>query len=1623
MTGLPESHSQGQLLRLRKEASHQDSPQQLSSLLSSNPGTWPVREFRDLILAFQDIYKSLPEERKAQEDDSITFLRTQVKQATPFLAELIGPDPRAGLIDATTGRNLTHGAIRSFVQNFELPVGPSQHGKPRIAVILPNGPIMALAVLSFANRYTMVPMASNTVPEQLQMDIRQVQADAVVALDDDIAKLKLNDGSRPVFGLQNLEDLTFQVVSSYNTKSVKSTFSPNAANDIAIILFTSGTSGTKKLVPITIFNLIAGTMATIESVELTETDTCLNMMPLNHVGGILRSILSPILAGGATICCPSFDPSMFWDAVESPYMTPTWYYATPTMHQMILGEAEHRPEAVAQSVIKFICNAGAGLPPTLAMQLRDMFHCVILPSYGMTECMPIAAPPKNYALDRHGTSGRIVGPDVAILTEEGQPVARCGMLGHICIRGSPAFEGYLTADGKIDKSAFNASGWFDTGDLGYLDEDNFLYITGRSKEVINRGGEIISPVEVEDAVLAAAKDPESPLYGRVTETLAFSVPDEVLQEVVGAVIVTPAGSTRPDLRQLHEALQPIIHQPKWPAVIVYMDRVPKSNNKIQRIKLAQRLTLDTLTPTTPLADRHFEAICPPNGTPLSTSIPKKACVIDDQIIKTTLARQESVESVHVHINPRDGFAHAVLFGQHPDMEFVKPSDFHHELDGYLIPGRITPLNCSMPLDGFGNPDHAAIEAAIRARNSDGNLTDTQRRVREVFANALSCSTEDISSSTDFFAAGGDSLSAGRLVSQLRREFGIFLAGDILFHHSVVGDIESKIVEAVEIKAAKGDEGEVELPGCEETYSSTNPVVMFFHLFPIAFFFPMKRAFQWLVFAYVVAECSIRIPIRFELIGRLVLIVLAVLAARVAGHILFPFCALGWKWLFLGRYKEGIYPMWGPYHTRWWLAQKASQVCGRGIFNHFNWSRVLFYRMMGMKIGKNVTISRSAKIGEYDLIEIGDNVVLDNCQCRPFAVERNTSMLLKRIRIGKDSTVGTKSIIAPGADIPENTCIGPNSSSWELQDADESNRDLLSTRIPQPHWIFVLLIVEPIRIVVWTAARLTWMGGLVPMVKQFPAYSNDMFLATLEWYTSGRRIGLHIAARICRAIGGPLVLFATVLIFKTLLDLICGKPKPGPASKMSTRQKVRSAVLAQILPHGDIHELTRIAGRHYELVSMAIRLLGGKVGKRIYWPSVGPALPDFDLVEVGNDVVFGSRSTIVTSDGYGRDRVVIGDGTMVGDRVVALPGVTIGRDAMIGSGALLRRNGDYPSNTIWTGSKGGDAVQFPTSNSVTTSTAPTVVGSSNSSQDGYSDDEKHPGEKTFPGEKPTMVVTKGTNNSTEEIPEKDTCKPFGRAFYRGEANYYVLRIWQIVIYSCLSVIFTTVYWLLTVVFSLLCLRAVLTHTSMPGFGEGPWRPFVLYGVLASFLSAISFFQSFIAFGIVIGCKWMVMGRRKEGAFHWDKSSYNQRWQFLLACETLIKDCYGDTGLLPMITGSVYITWYYRLLGATIGKDCAIHANGTPNVFFTEPDLLTLGNRVAVDDASLVCHLNSRGEFELHTLKVGDRSILRAGSRLMSGASMGEDACLLEHTLVLSGDHVEDKATLQGWPAEGFQGKRA
>ncbi|KAF9894132.1 hypothetical protein FE257_009105 [Aspergillus nanangensis] len=1554
-----------ELQRLRKNAANHHSPRRLLKLLDRHQGPWPVR---DLILCYQAVWKSLPEAAKMTGNTTqrhhLQQLDARVKEAIPSLVNVLAGEDHTGpaIIDSTSKIEIPHSAIPQFLYTFDLGLGPSRHGKPRVAVVLPNGALMAMACLAVCNSYTAGPGRCGS---PLETELENLQTIAPLV---------------PVYTIHPHGDFTFHATClDSNRITSHGVAAPNTADDVSVILFTSGTSGKKKLVPITTYNLIASAVLSGESLGLAAKDRCLNMMPLHHIGGMVRSLLGPIVAGGAIICCPAFDPSMFWDVVSQ--LTPTWYYATPTMHQMILAEAQHRGDAVRRSTIQFICNAGAGLPPTLAVELHKTFNCLVFPSYGMTECAPIAAPPLDYCLDRPGTSGVCAGPELVILENpDADHAASSGTTGHICVRGSPLFQGYLASHG-LDQSVFSALGWFDTGDLGHMDDEGYLYITGRSKEVINRGGEIISPVEVEDAILAAARDPTSLLHGRITEALVFSASHDVLQEVVGAVLVTAPGRKRPDIRQVHEALQERLPQPKWPMILVYMSAVPKSNNKMQRIGLSKRLQLDRLTDSTVASDRHYEAECPPPNTPLTQRIEKKRCIEATTKRHVSLAQEHWMPDILMRRNKVDGFLQAILFFR--DHRTITAEDLishlREEQDGYLVPSSVKFLGGSLPLDEAGSVDEALVDDALREQDSPGACSEVQQRVRDLFATALGRPPEDVYPSTDFFTAGGDSLRAGRFVPQPRRKLDIHLPGDILFRHSTLGTLSGIVEDAVAMQADRTLEHAEDLPGCSETHCSTHPVLLLLHLLPLAVFYPMKTSLQWVLFVHDMAETSLLFPLRGLLAGRLLYIVIGALAARLIVQTTVPLVGIIFKWIVIGRYQPGVYPMWGVYHTRWWLTQKALQVCGKGIYNWYNWTRKLYFQALGVKMGRNVIIHESASLGEYDLIELGNNVILDHCTCRPFAVERMTSMLLKPIHLRDDCAVGLKSIVAPGADLAAGTCLGPNSSSWESNDAVRFNLNLQSAMIPEPHWILGFLVTEPMCLAVSIARRLPWLAGLVPIVSRYPSRRHDMVHQTVDWFTTPKRIGYHILARIYLAIFGPLVMFIAILTIKRGLDCVCRRPKPGPAQKQSQLQKLRSSTLGRILPRGDLHALTRLLGRHYELVSIVVRALGARVGKRVYWPSVFPSVQDFDLLEIGNDVVFGSRSHLVTSDGLGKDRVVIEDGAMVGDRAVLLPGVTVGARTMIGSGALMRRNGSYAADTVWTGSKRGDAIQFPT-----------------------------------PG-----VVVQGDNGDAKLL--DTTIKPFGRAFCLGKANYHVLGLIDIVCYSTCLVILVTVYWHLSTLCGLLVLRHVLS-IGLTAFQLSWWRPFTIYITFTASVCVCSLLQSVFALMVAVLAKWALMGRRQEGEYHWDKSSYNQRWQLFLAFETLIKDCYGGLGILQLLSGTWYVVLYYRAMGARIGRNCALFANGSPSIYFTEPDLLTLGDRVAVDDASLVCHLNSRGEFELHTLEVGDRSVLRTGSRLMSGASMGQDACLLEHTLVLSGDHVGDGISLQGWPAEVFNGSR-
>ncbi|PTB39784.1 hypothetical protein M441DRAFT_47685 [Trichoderma asperellum CBS 433.97] len=1632
----------------------------LRVLLTELPGLWPTFP---LVKCFTRLYHLMPEDARSHQDERLAQIihdtSEMVKKSYGSFASFISYDSRPALRSSTPGSYITHKGLRRFVDNFRLPSGNFAR-KPIVAIALPNGPLLAATCIAVTTYYTSAPINPAAGAEQFRADVQQAGALFILTTRDDYERLELGDPWVASAGIQvfvvkwddgdeiEIQDLNGTAVSQSQSLPY------NGPDDLGLILFTSGTSGTKKVVPMTMHSIVSGISFVVDSWGLTASDICLNMMPLYHVGGLVRNIFAPIFAGGSTVCCPAFDPSLFWDVVQE---TPvTWYYASPSMHSVILAAASDRKTVLEQSCIRLACNAAGGLLPSLACKLRDTFKCVVLPSYGMTECMPISTPPLNYQLDREGTSGISVGPELSILNWSDFPVS-VGDVGRICVRGEPVFPGYLNPDGTLDKSPFNSNGWFDTGDLGYMDKDGYLYITGRSKEVINRGGELISPFEVENAIMRLSMSQESPLHGRILQTLAFSVPHDVLQEVVAVVLVTPANTPRVDLKTLQTALRSSLQQAKWPVLITYMNDVPKKNNKVLRIKLGQRCGIPELTDDTSYMKRHWEATCPPPDTDLSVPISSFQCAVDYSALSASLddtipgnfrhyCRQNTTRgTLQAFISPIEEKSRAL--NQQPDALKAQLSNIIH---GYLVPEQVYLLSDPVPLDSSGAVDNDKLDQLL-AEMGNASLQEldasTDGKIRKIFANVLSRDPRDIALDVDFFTLGGDSLKAGRLVSALRSTFAIQIPIQLVFNQGTVSAIATFVDKTIELQPA--DTITDNKVGCSKTYSSTNPIVMLLQLIPLTVIYPLRRAVQWT--AFIVALGYVQgWPTNHHTLGRLFNVVVSVLFSKFVIRIVSPFFGIAAKWLIIGRYREGLYPMWGTYHTRWWMVQKIVSICGKGFFNMNGSMKIMYYRLMGAKIGKNVEITGTS-VGEWDLLDIRDGATLSRCMCRPFAVEGNTSMYLGRIVVGENASVGAASIIAPGAVVPANACIGPNSSSWELDDADEENRALSPSLAQKPYLLLTCLFTVPLVFFVWILSLLPWLGGILGMVTAMPTPDISPVRSVVDWFSTPKRVGYHSLALVLRSVLSPYIFFTFALLVKSLLDAVFGKMTFASARDRGAITTWRAALLKTLLPVSRLHDMTVMFGQHYEATSIALRLLGGRIGKRIYWPGTGPSIGDYHLIDIGNDVVFGSRSHFITSDGTGSEKITVEDHAMIADRVCLLPGVTIGSQATMGSGSLTRRGASYASGGTFVGAKGRDCVHLSGGQSTAVDekklhrvrvrhirSDDTLTGNTmdldlkegsmqvripHSSSDDTLAELRTSQTKRGEIKKGGFTTSESEkDDSGSETTETDDLSPFGRAFYLKRAPYHVLGQFAIFCYSSFIVIFTTFYWNAPVV---TCAQ-VVDHL-MDRFVRREVSYTFNVGVLLllswASMAVIFTLLAILALFIVIASKWILLGRRTPGNYDWDKSSYCQRWQIFLSIERLRRRCFHSQGIIGLLTGTNWIVLYFRALGAEIGKDCALFANGNPSLIFTEPDLIKLGDRVAIDDASVVAHINTRGKFDLNRLHIGDRCVMRSGSRLLSGATMKNDSCLLEHTLIMGGDVVEENWTMQGWPAERYTGKRA
>ena len=358
----------------------------------------------------------------------------------------------------------------------------------------------------------------------------------------------------------------------------------------ALLLHTSGTTARPKIVPLSHANLVTSSQNIARSLALTPHDRCLNVMPLFHIHGLVGALLASLAAGSSVALPRDFDPTCFFDWLDA--CEATWYTAVPAIHQAVLAMAPQHAAVLARRHLRFVRSSSAALPPTVMAALERVFDAPVVEAYGMTEAShQIATNPLPPWVRKSGSVGLPAGPDVAILSEDGAFLPR-EVQGEICIRGETVMTAYEHND-DANAHAFH-EGWLRTGDQGFFDADGYLRISGRLKEMINRGGEKVSPLEVEAVLLR---------HAAIAEAAVFSIPHPTLGEDVAAAVVLLPGATIAE-SNLRQWLQGYLADIKVPQQIVIVDSLPRgSTGKVQRLLLADafrnRLCAAFVAPSTP----------------------------------------------------------------------------------------------------------------------------------------------------------------------------------------------------------------------------------------------------------------------------------------------------------------------------------------------------------------------------------------------------------------------------------------------------------------------------------------------------------------------------------------------------------------------------------------------------------------------------------------------------------------------------------------------------------------------------------------------------------------------------------------------------------------------------------------------------------------------------------------------------------------------------------------------------------------------------------------------------------------------------------------------------------------
>lgn len=460
----------------------------------------------------------------------------------------------------------------------------------RVAIVLPNGPEMAVSFLAISACAAAAPLNPSYRANEFGFYLKDLNAKALVVQKDvgSLATAVANAQNIPILGLSFKPEEPagyFKLEGNCISEPINNGMA--LESDTALVLHTSGTTSRPKIVPLTQNNLCISARNIAESLALTGRDRCLNVMPLFHIHGLIGALLSTLSTGGSVVCSPGFSGPDFFTWLNR--FHPTWYTAVPTMHQAILAHASFHTDIIEKCSLRFVRSCSSPLPPSVFNDLESTLKVPVIESYGMTEAShQMAGNPLPPGIRKIGSVGLPTGVEIGIMDEAGGFVPG-GVIGEIVIRGANVTPGYEN-NLKANESSFT-DGWFRTGDQGYMDADGYLFLTGRIKEIINRGGEKIAPREVDEALMT---------HPAVAQAVTFAVPHPTIGEDVAAAIILREEGTATE-KDLREYAFSKLADFKVPSKLIFVDEIPKGpTGKLQRIglgeKLAAKLKTDFVAP-------------------------------------------------------------------------------------------------------------------------------------------------------------------------------------------------------------------------------------------------------------------------------------------------------------------------------------------------------------------------------------------------------------------------------------------------------------------------------------------------------------------------------------------------------------------------------------------------------------------------------------------------------------------------------------------------------------------------------------------------------------------------------------------------------------------------------------------------------------------------------------------------------------------------------------------------------------------------------------------------------------------------------------------------------------------